>query len=348
MKPQSTYTIAFSSNEKGVMPLSVAIYSLLSSAQESTIYNIIVCSEGISQASRRSIEQLVKRRSERHSVCFLDMENVLDAHPYLATICRYWPISIWSRIFLPELLPHLERILYLDIDMLVCDDCSSLFSVDMHGAAIGAVYESMADKDGNHNKKLGIPDLYQGYFNTGTLLINAPEFRRQCLTKKILRFAHEHAEELSYPDQDAMNAVLYDKVFRLHPRWNWNDIATRRVLGHGVHSAALIRGASLKEVVGASVFPGIIHYCGSGKPWKYNYHITRKRYEAVLQQSGVTGYNLREGMSFKIFRKRLTHTLLDKLVWLKVKHLAKAFGITEPPAPATWGVSRDFVQVKGA
>lgn len=329
------------------MPLSVAIFSLLDSACISTTYDIIVCSEGISQPSQLAVKQLVKRVAERHSVRFIDMERVLAEHPDLGSMSRGWPVSTWSRVFLPEILPDTDRVLYLDIDMLVCDDCSSLFAIDMNGAAVGAVYESVADKDGNHNKALGIPPLYQGYFNAGTLLLELNEWRRQHLTETILRFAREHAETLSYPDQDSLNAILYDKVFRLHPRWNWNDIGTRRILGHSAHAATLIRGATLKEAVEASAFPGIIHYCGPGKPWKYNYHITRTRYEAVLKKSGITGYDLQEGRSMKIFRKRLTYALVYKLVWFRVRRLMKCFGITEAPPPSTWGVSRDFVHIKG-
>lgn len=338
----SACTVAFSSNEKGVLPLSVAIYSLLEHAQDSTTYNVIVCSDNISQESQMSICSIVKQFSERHSLSFIDMEDIYSQHNGLAEICGNWPPSAWARIFLPDLLHHTNRILYLDIDMLICDDCSSLFTLDMQGAVIGAVYESIASKDGNHNQKLGVPSLFQGYFNSGTLLIDVRAFCQGGWKEKILNFAYTHADELAYPDQDSMNAVMYDTVFRLHPRWNWNDIGTRRILNHHRNTTTLLRASTFREAVEASRFPGILHYCGHGKPWKYNYHITRNRYEDTLRRSGISGYNLREGWSFKIFKKRLTHALIYKLVWWKVRRMVKYFGITEPPPAATWGVSRHF------
>lgn len=252
------------------------------------------------------------------------------------------PARLGPVFFLSELLPDVDRILYLDIDMLICDDCSCLFDIDMKGASVGGVYESISCKDGNHNKALGIPDTFQGYINAGTLLIDLNEFRRNRWGKKIIDFAHSHAHELLYPDQDSMNALMYEHVFRLHPRWNWNDIGTRRILSHNSGTKSLIRGATLKEAVEASVFPGILHYCGGCKPWKYNYHITRGRYEQTLLKSGVKGYNLREGWSFKIFWKRLTYAPIYKLTWVKISRLAKYFNISAPPPAATWGVSRDF------
>lgn len=342
IEPCPTCTVAFASNEKGVLPLSVTIFSLLDSAHDTTAYRIIVCSDNICEDSKTGIEELVKRMSSRHCVQFIDMENIYDGSKDMGEICGNWPRSAWARFFLPELLPDVDRILYLDIDMLICDDCSCLFNLDMKGAVVGGVYESISCKDDNHNKALGIPEIFQGYVNTGTLLIDMNEFRRHSWGRKIIDFAHSHAHELPYPDQDSMNAVLYEHIFRLHPHWNWNDIGTRRILNHSSNTKSLIRAATLKEAVEASVFPGILHYCGDRKPWKYNYHITRVRYEQALIKSGVKGYNLRDGWSFKIFRKRLTYTLIYKLTWMKIRRLAKYFNISAPPPAATWGVSRDF------
>lgn len=335
-------TVVLASNENGVLPLSVTLFSLVDSAHDTTVYDIVVCSEGLSQESRDSIEAIVKRVSGRHHVRFIDMEGVYREYGELGKSCGDWPLSTWARVFVAEMLRDTDRVLYIDIDMLVCDDCSALFSLDMKGAVAGVVYESISAKDHNHNKVLGIPELYQGYFNAGTLLIDLNEFRRSRWGEKILGFAREHADALSYPDQDSMNAVMYEHLFRLHPRWNWNDIATRRLLNHSSNTNTLIRAATFREVVEASCYPGIIHYCGQYKPWKYNFHITRARYEAVLRKSGVAGYDLKEGWSFKIFRKRLAYALTDKLVWMKVRRMMKRFKLTGPPPAETWGLSREF------
>lgn len=335
-------TVVLASNENGVLPLSVTLFSLVDSAQDSTVYDIVVCSEGVSQESRDSLTAIVKRVSGRHNVRFIDMEGVYREYGELGKSCGNWPLSTWARVFVAEMLQDVERVLYIDIDMLVCDDCSCLFTLDMKGAVAGVVYESISAKDHNHNKVLGIPELYQGYFNAGTLLIDLNEFRRNRWGERILDFAREHADDLSYPDQDSMNAVMYEHLFRLHPRWNWNDIATRRLLNHKSNTNTLIRAATFKEVVEASYYPGIIHFCGRYKPWKYNFHIMRNRYETILRKSGVVGYDLQEGWSFKIFRKRLMYSIIDRLVWRKVHRMVKHFKLAGAPPAETWGLSREF------
>ncbi len=338
----SPYTVAFASNETGIMPLTVAAYSLVQNAKNTTTYNIIVLSEGICKESQTQFEETIKRVSPRHGVRFEEISNLYKSRKEMEQIRGRWPLSAWSRVFLSSLLPEVERVLYLDIDMLVCDDCAELFTMDMKGAAIGAVYEHISNNTKNYNELLGIPNKYLGYFNAGTLLMNLNAFREKNLTEKILSYANSHKEILNYPDQDAMNAVLYDDVIRLHPRWNWNDITTRRILNHVPDTKSLIRAATFREVVEASHYPGILHYCGQYKPWKYNYHITRDRYEKVLKESGVTGFNLREGWSFKIFRKRLFYPIIYALVRKKIRRMVRYFNITTPPPPSTWGHSRDI------
>lgn len=321
------------------MPLSVTLWSLLNSAYNDTIYNVYILSENISDHSKNKITQLASDVSSRHSVTFIEMEEIYDKQEQLNEVCGNWPKSAWARIFIPEIMPTVKRALYLDIDMLVCADCSELFTMDMKGAALGAVYERISH---DFNKPFGIPEEYPGYFNSGTLLMDLEVFRKDNIARKLLNFAKEHREHLEYPDQDALNGVLYDSVIRLHPRWNWNDIATRRVLNHNEHCTKLIRGATLKEVVEASYYPGIVHFCGRFKPWKYNYHIMRDRYEEALRKSKVEGYNLNEGRTLKLAIRRLTNIPMYALVWRKVRKLMKRFGITQPPPPSTWGSSREI------
>ncbi|MBQ2379376.1 MAG: glycosyltransferase family 8 protein [Akkermansia sp.] len=337
-----TCTVVFASNENGVLPLTVAAFSLVDSAHETTNYKIVVLSEGISLRSQEKITETIRRVSERHSVLFIEMSSIYEKRDDLQAMCKYWPISTWARIFIADLLPETARALYLDIDMLVCDDCSSLFSMDMQGAAVGAVYESLTTKNKRYKDELGIPEQYLGYFNAGTILMDLNVFRRDNLSAKILEFANNHKEHLPFLDQDSLNGVLYDKVIRLHPRWNWNDLNTRWVLKYSPDTEVLIRASTFKEIVEASQYPGIIHFVGRYKPWRYNYRLMRERYEAVMKKSGVSGYNLREKWSFNVFCRRLIYPLLYAMVWRKVRRLVKYFNITEPPPPETWGHSRDI------
>lgn len=326
------YTVVLASNNKGVLPLCVTAWSLLNSAAPETSYRVCVLSDGMGESEKSKVKNIFQMMPNRHSLEIIELDPFFNKISELDEICGNWPRSAWARIFIPDILPDVKRVLYLDIDMLVCDDCRPLFHMDMKGAAIGAVNERVSVAA---NKKLGIPPEHPEYFNSGTLLMDLEIFRRDNLAKKLLEYAMAHKNVISYPDQDSLNGVLYNSVIRLHPRWNWNDIGTRKILTRKPASPKLIRAATFREAVEASFFPGIIHYCGQYKPWEYNYHITRHLYERAIRQSGVKGFDLSKGKNFRIFMLRLLYAPLSWLTWLKVRRMIKKYGIVTPPPPNT-------------
>ena len=74
--PNAPYTIVFASNANGVLPLTVTAFSLVKSAKDSTIYSILVLSEGISKASQTQFTETIKRVSPRHEVRFVEMAEL--------------------------------------------------------------------------------------------------------------------------------------------------------------------------------------------------------------------------------------------------------------------------------
>jgi lipopolysaccharide biosynthesis glycosyltransferase len=167
-------------------------------------------------------------------------------------------VAMWYRIFLPELAPEANRILYLDADTLAVDDLSPLAEIDLSGNYLAAVTNVLMPHHLSRPESLGL-DGPEVYFNSGVLLMNLAEMRKDGCTAALLEYASAHPE-LEWPDQDALNVVLGSRRLALHPRWNaMNSL--------GFDWASDVFGPEVLEE--ARHRPAIRHFEGPGanKPW---------------------------------------------------------------------------------
>ncbi len=168
--------------------------------------------------------------------------------------------TMWYRIFLPELLPDVDRALYLDIDTIVLDSLAPLWEIDLRGYYLAAVSNVWPPWIVGHPDRLGLPGS-QIYFNSGVVLMNLDLMRRDHCTPAIRRYAIEHRSQLVWPDQDALNVVLGSRRLGLHPRWNCMNSILQFPGAVDVFTPAEIEEAHRR--------PAIRHFEGPSvnKPW---------------------------------------------------------------------------------
>jgi len=169
-------------------------------------------------------------------------------------------VAMWYRIFLPALLPDVQRVLYVDADTLAMDDVGPLWRTDLDGNTLGAVTNVFEPWDAGYPRKLG---LSRPYFNSGVLLLDLERMRATGAADEVHRYGLEHHSELTWPDQDALNIVLGDERVALDPRWNcMNSLFV-------FEDADDVFGAEV--VAEARTRPGVRHFEGPSvnKPWHY-------------------------------------------------------------------------------
>ena len=323
---EGSKSIVFASDARGIIPLSVAIWSLLEQAAEGTVYQVNVLSDGIPEAAQDFVRQLAERKGKRHSLRFFDLEKVI---PEDLGVTGAIPRATWARLFLGRMLPDVDRVLYLDIDTMCCTDLSALYETDMKGAAVAGVLEEESHPTSSFNERLGIPLSCPGYINAGVMLMDLTCFRRENLDVKCLEFYENHREACYALDQDSINGALYSRILPLHPRWNWNDGRTRR-LGFVRKNQGMWKGYPLADSVQAALYPGILHFMGQYKPWFYNYRLEGKRYAECMTRAGLLGKNGLPGYTFDKCVKKMTHALLYAHARWRVRRLAGQLGVQEP------------------
>ncbi len=208
--------------------------------------------------------------------------------------------ACWYRLLLPELLPDVERVLYLDCDLLVLDTLQALWNTDLEDMPLGAVTDA-APRAARRAIQLGVPAAH--YFNSGVLLMDLRRMRAEGTAAQIFEQARRHSAQLRYPDQDPLNLVLHARHKRLPLRYNL-QVACYTEKPSRLNTAAA-------ELHDALARPAVVHFNIAWKPWHYrSKHPLRRRYAEYRRQTAWPAFEL-EGRNFK---NRILRLLPDEWV----------------------------------
>jgi lipopolysaccharide biosynthesis glycosyltransferase len=209
---------------------------------------------GMRPDERRLYEAAVDRAAPNVRLRFARIPDGLLDHPVAS---GYISSATFGRLALARLLPKsARRILYLDADMMVREDLSELFSLDLQDAVGGAVREPSDPFFWSRNGLQHVFDLgfdpWQPYFNVGMLILDAEAFRTRRVEERCLDYLGAHRPTLM--DQDALNAVLQGAILELPTRWNVEDYYFKSPARRDRYRTILAEAR-------------VIHHVGDRKPW---------------------------------------------------------------------------------
>ena len=156
--------------------------------------------------------------------------------------------AMYYRYLFAELLPHsIERIIYLDSDIICQGDILPIWQSDLQGRVLGAV------RDWGEEKSCTRIGLTSGrYFNSGVLLMDLVKWRESNLTGRLFQWLREVGDtKILWGDQDALNAVIDGEFAELPHEYN------RIVIND--------------TVLRATDQDLIVHYIDYVKPWHIYY-----------------------------------------------------------------------------
>lgn len=206
-----------------------------------------------------------------------------------APVTKQYPREMYYRLLAPCFLPQkLHRTLYLDPDILVINSLRPLWETDMKGRLFAAAAHTGKTNLANNINQVRLGTTNK-YFNSGVLLINLDQGRKEILPEEIFQYAGEHAKELLLPDQDILNAVFGSRTLELDD-YLWNYDARN-------YSTYLLRSGGVCDMDWVMGNTGILHFCGKTKPWQAGYihrfGILYKHYMQInrrLDQSLASGF----------------------------------------------------------
>jgi lipopolysaccharide biosynthesis glycosyltransferase len=203
---------------------------------------------------------------------FYDAMSIMHSFANLR-VYGHFKLETYFRLIVPEIMPHSNKAVYLDSDLVVLRDIADLFDTEMGDDIIGATHD--ADTAGMYNgydpdmkgyldNVLRLDNPYD-YFQAGVLVLNLEAFRNTYTTGEMLECAASRKWTLL--DQDVLNYLAKDRVRYVDMAWNtlmdWEH--TRRQLIIGLAPLTL-----RNDYEQARLDPFIVHYAGpDNKPWEF-------------------------------------------------------------------------------
>lgn len=161
--------------------------------------------------------------------------------------------ATYLRLQLDKLLPpEINRILYLDVDMIMTGSLRNLWETPLENKSLAAVRDLGLDPVGFATRYALQPGQY---FNAGMLLLDLARIRKSGGFARTIEIIETQGDKLEYSDQDALNLVFWNDWLPVCQRWNFQR--------EHIYEKSLRESEA--EMGG---LPSIIHFTESLKPWQ--------------------------------------------------------------------------------
>lgn len=197
---------------------------------------------------------------------------------------QYITLPTYYRLKLASILPFVNRIIYMDCDVIVNSSLDELFNTDLENNIIAGVLDIRV-KNKNHWKN-------EKYINAGMVLFDLEKFRKENIEDIFYEYTKNHLDEIKTGDQDIINFALKDRIKIVPDTWN-------------VQSSNFTNRSSYTNK------PKIIHFVAKNKPWhfgSFSYH--RNLYFKYLQ---LTPWSLKEEELDYWYKKNQAASLIKYL-----------------------------------
>lgn len=254
--------IVLATNENYAGAVAVTIRSAITHKNEDDTFHFTILHTGISDV----LQKKYCRMSEKNVIVdCMDISLLADEVQGLG--CRHLTAETMYRLYIPELFPNDDKVLYLDGDMVVLGDLAEVYETDVSGYILAAVMDPPSYGSIDHYASFMKSDPEEN-FNAGILLINSQEFTRNNVKEKCINLLLEDAKEenpkLDYMDNDALNIVCQGKVKILSLEWNFPPL-----IHYWKMDNAIANLEHRKQYLDALESKKIIHFTGMLKPWIY-------------------------------------------------------------------------------
>ena len=158
--------IVYYSDTKYMPYMMTSIYSAIKNKKENSQYNIYVITQGYTKDDEVKLKKLEQQNVKIYIIPAT--EKALD-YKHLGRFEAFKPVM--QKIFIPEYLANIDKVLYLDADTIIQQDLSELYGTDIKNDYIAASRDGLMFMFPEHVSEIGL-EWRNFYFNSGVMLLN--------------------------------------------------------------------------------------------------------------------------------------------------------------------------------
>lgn len=195
--------IAMALDDGYTYPTMVAMTSILENASKGTKYDFYIMHPGeFNDENKVKLKSIGRKYRNKCNINLIDMEDKYknaNDKGHITTPCYY-------RLSLSEVVPNLDKIIWLDGDTLAYKDLKEMYDIDMEGYYYKGVLDENVSAVDNFTTE------NDHCICSGVMLVNLKELRKDNMVEKFADFIEKNNERLIQHDQTTINAVCYKKI----------------------------------------------------------------------------------------------------------------------------------------
>lgn len=257
--------VVYASDDKFAEIMGVSMVSLLENNKDMRDIIVYILDSGISEVNKEKING-ISQKYNRSFPLWIKATNISDKLNMNVEVDR-GSLSQYARLFVSSVLPEdLDRVLYLDCDIIINRSLSELWTLNLNGKTIAALMDAFSRQ---YRPNIGLKDK-DIMFNSGVMLIDLNKWKSQNIEKKLLKFISDKKGVIQQGDQGALNAVLSYDTYCFDPCYNSETV----FYDFNYKEMMIYRDPpefySENEIKNAVENPAIIHFTTSflsERPW---------------------------------------------------------------------------------
>lgn len=210
--------LAFTVTDSYIDYMGTTLLSILERTEAPEVMVYLLTSD-ISAYSRQKLAKLEQRFSALTiQVILVDEADFAGLPLNRSHITR---LEVYFRMAFARLLPEsVERVLYLDSDLLVQRDLISLWEMDLDGYYMAGVSEPPSEGAFDYRRSIGMTDPSL-YFNSGVLLMDLKKIREDHIQDHLFAVGDRIKDKILLQDQDIINVALEGRIKPLDVTYNY-------------------------------------------------------------------------------------------------------------------------------